>query len=109
MDLRTVSESPARWSTAIQASNVALPQGPSLRSGLGYPGPSSLNWPHPPRSQAHHDFAAQRLMGDAFAVRERLATRERFRAFADHSVLACCPLRPRGVRRRSVPDNDIDI
>src|SRR6201988_4684670 len=48
------------------------PQGPSLGSGLCCPGPSSLNRPHPPHSQAHRDFTAQRLIRDAFAVRERL-------------------------------------
>ena len=32
------------------------------------------------------------------------ATREWFRAFAAHSFPACRPLRPRGVRRRNVPD-----
>jgi hypothetical protein len=48
------------------------PQGPSLGSGLFCPGPSSLNRPHPPRSQAHRDFAAGRLICNAFAVRERL-------------------------------------
>jgi hypothetical protein len=48
------------------------PQGSSLGSGLCCPGPSSLNRPHPPHSQAHRDFAAQRLIRDAFAVRERL-------------------------------------
>ena len=36
--------------------SAALPQGPSLRSGLCCPGPSSLNRPHPPHSQAHPDF-----------------------------------------------------
>jgi hypothetical protein len=49
-----------------------LPQGPSLGSGLFCPGPSSLNRPHPPHSQAHRDFAAERLIRNAFAVRERL-------------------------------------
>jgi hypothetical protein len=48
------------------------PQGPSLGSGLFCPGPSSLNRPHPPHSQAHCDFAAERLIRNAFAVRERL-------------------------------------
>ena len=43
------SEAAARWS-------AALPQGPSLRSGLCCPGPSSLNRPHPPHSQAHRNF-----------------------------------------------------
>ena len=36
--------------------SAALPQGPSLRSGLCCPGPSSLNRPHPPHSRAHPDF-----------------------------------------------------
>ena len=48
-----------------------LPQRPSLRSGLSCPDPSSLNWPHPPHSQAHRNFTARRLIRDAFAVRER--------------------------------------
>ena len=48
------------------------PQGSSLGSGLCCPGPSSLNRPHPPHSRAHRDFAAWRLIRDAFAVRERL-------------------------------------
>jgi len=48
------------------------PQGSSLGSGLFCPGPSSLNRPHPPHSQAHRDFTALRLIRDAFAVRERL-------------------------------------
>ena len=49
-----------------------IPQGPSLRFGLSCPDPSSLNRPHPPHSRAHRDFAAWRLIRDAFAVRERL-------------------------------------
>ena len=48
------------------------PQGSSLESGFCCPGLSSLNRPHPPHSQAHHDFAARRLIRNAFAVRERL-------------------------------------
>ena len=47
------------------------PQRPSLESGLFCPGPSSLNRPHPPHSQAHRDFTAWQLIRDAFAVRER--------------------------------------
>ena len=46
----------------------ALAQGPSLQSGLCCPGPSSLNWPHPPHSLAHPDFAAARFIRDIFAV-----------------------------------------
>jgi len=52
---------PARWSTAMRATYVALLQGPSLRSGFCCPGPSTLNRPHPPHSQAHHNFAFRRL------------------------------------------------
>ena len=52
--------------------STALPQGPSLRPGLCCPGPSSLNRPHPPHSQARHNFIALRLICDAFAVRGRL-------------------------------------
>jgi hypothetical protein len=44
--------------TAMRATCVALLQGPSLRSRLCCPGPSSLNRPHPPHSQAHRDFVA---------------------------------------------------
>jgi hypothetical protein len=47
-------------------------KGPSLGSRLFCPGPSSLNRPHPPHSQAHHDFTALRLIRAVFAVRERL-------------------------------------
>jgi hypothetical protein len=45
-----------------------LPQRSSLRSGFCCPAPSTLIRPHPPRSQAHPDFAALRLRRDAFAV-----------------------------------------
>ena len=47
------------------------PQGPSLKSGLLCPEPSSLIRPHPSHSRAHRDFTAWRLIRDAFAVRER--------------------------------------
>ena len=49
-----------------------LPQRSSLRSGFCCPGPSTLIRPHPPRSQAHPDFAALRFIWDAFAVLVRL-------------------------------------
>ena len=51
---------------------AALPQGPALRSGLCCPGPSSLMRPHPPHSQAQHDFTALQLIRAVFAVRFRL-------------------------------------
>ena len=47
---------------------AALPQGPSLRSGLCCPDPSTLNRPHPPRLQAHSDFAVSRFIRNAIAV-----------------------------------------
>ena len=50
----------------------ALPQGPSLRSGLCCPGPSSLSRPHPPHSRAHPDFAIWWLIRDAIAVPIRI-------------------------------------
>jgi hypothetical protein len=55
-------------STSVRAGHPALPQGPSLRSGLCCPGPSSLNRPHPPHSRAHPDFTVSRLIRVAFAV-----------------------------------------
>src|ERR1700694_59727 len=58
--------------TSVRAVPAALPQGPSLRSGLCCPGPSSLNRPHPPHSRAHRDFTDSRLIRDAFAVPIRL-------------------------------------
>jgi hypothetical protein len=47
---------------------AALPQGPSLRSGLCCPGPSSLIRPHPPRSPTRRNFPAPRVICTAFAV-----------------------------------------
>ena len=46
----------------------ALPQGPSLRSGLCCPSPSSLTRPHPPHSPTRRNFPALRVICDAFAV-----------------------------------------
>ena len=54
-----------------KAVSPLLPQGSSLLPELCCLGPSSLNRPHPPHSQAHRDFAAERLIRDVFAVRER--------------------------------------
>jgi hypothetical protein len=67
-----VSGPQARSCTAMKWRVAPQPQGSSLGSGLFCPGPSSLNRPHPPHSQAHRDFAALRFIRDAFAVRERL-------------------------------------
>jgi hypothetical protein len=58
--------------TAARAIVFALPQGPSLRSGLFCPDPSTLIRPRPSHRQAHRDFVAKRLIRNAFAVRERL-------------------------------------
>jgi hypothetical protein len=54
---------------------ITLPQGPSLRSGFCCPGPSTLTWPHPSHLPAQRDFAAERFIRAAFAVRERLGDR----------------------------------
>jgi hypothetical protein len=56
----------------MRATCVALLHGSSLRFGLCYPEPSSLNRPDPSHSQAHRNFTAAQLICDAFAVRERL-------------------------------------
>jgi hypothetical protein len=53
---RSESGDGLRLNTSVRAAIAALPQGPSLRSGLCCPGPSSLNWSHAPHSQAHLDF-----------------------------------------------------
>ena len=58
--------------TSVRADSAALPQGPSLRSGLFCPGPSTLIRPHPPHSRAHLDFTVSRLIPDAFAVHIRI-------------------------------------
>ena len=58
--------------TARSGRGQPAPQGSSLRFGLFCPNPSSLNRPHPSHSQARSDFAALRLIPNAFAVRERL-------------------------------------
>ena len=73
--LRSESEQPARWNTAVRAACAALPQGPSLRSGLFCPGPSSLNRPHPPHSPAQRHFAGLRFIGVVFAVPAGLGDR----------------------------------
>jgi hypothetical protein len=68
---RAESRDEVRGCTTVQTATAALPQGPSLRSGLCCPGPSSLNWSHAPHSQAQPDFAARRLIRAVLAVRHR--------------------------------------
>ena len=83
----------------------ALPQGPSLRSGLCCPGPSSLNWPHPPHSRAHPDFTVWRLIPDAFAVPICIGLGNPRLVLSFHrcSFATCRPLRPRGTPRLPIP------
>jgi hypothetical protein len=108
-NLRSESEPRARWSTAIQATLVALPQGPSLRFRLYCPDPSSLIRPHPPRSQAHRDFTAQRLIRDAFAVRERLGDPRAVPGFHCTFLPDMPPPKTPGSSTSSVPDSDVDL
>ena len=63
------------------------PQGSSLRIELCCLEPSSLTRPHPPRSRAHRNFTARRLICDASAVRERLGHPRAVPGFR-------CPFRP---------------
>jgi hypothetical protein len=80
------------------------PRGP--RSGPGYSVPGHHHLIGPIRPTRRHIaisphgglYAMPSLCGSAEA------TRERFRAFAAHSLLACHPLRPRGVRSSTVPE-----
>ena len=85
---RSESRDAVRWCTTVQAVETALPQGSSLRSGLCCPGPSPLNRPHPSHSQAQRDFAAERLIRAALAVRQTCTPRRP----TSGSVLslACC-------------------
>ena len=76
------------------------PRGP--RSGPGYRVPVRHHLIDPIRPTRGHIaisphgglYAMPSLCGSAEA------TRARFRAFADHSILTCRPLRPRGVHHR---------
>jgi hypothetical protein len=85
--------------------STALPQGPSLRSGLCCPGPSSLKWPHPPHSRAHPDFTVSRLIPDAFAVPICIGLGDPRLVLSFHrcSFATCRPLRPRGTPRLHIP------
>jgi hypothetical protein len=47
-DPRSVPGDVARWSTSVRAAAAALPQGPSLQTGLFCPAPSSLAAPSAP-------------------------------------------------------------
>jgi hypothetical protein len=78
-----------------------LPQGPSLRSGLCCPRPSSLSRPHPPHSRAHRDFAALRLIHGALAVRERLGHPRAVPGFH-------CPFRPGMPSSRTPGSSNVD-
>jgi len=81
------------------------PKGPSLRSGLCCPGPSTLNRPHPSHSRAHPDFTAWRLIRDVFAVHIRICLSDPRLVLSFHrcSFTTCRPLRPRGTLRLSLP------
>ena len=67
------------------------------------------NRPHPPRSQAHRDFTAQRLIRDAFAVRERLGDPRAVPSFRCTFPPGMPPPRTPGSSTSSVPDSDVDI
>jgi hypothetical protein len=89
----------ARWSTSVRAAAAALPQGPSLRTGLFCPVPSTLAAPsaHIPISPLSGLYEMPSLctlrLGDFRVV-------PRFRC---PSFLTCRPLRLRGDRNRLVP------
>jgi hypothetical protein len=92
-------------STSVRAGQAALPQGPSLRSGLCCPGPFSLNRPHPPHSRAHPDFTVSRLIPDALAVHIRICLGDPRLVLSFHRCpfTTCRPPRPRGTFRLPVP------
>jgi hypothetical protein len=74
--------SPNRWSRSVSGRRLldappwsgvnTPPQGPSLRAGLFCPGPSTLVGPIRPTRKHIAISPSMRLIGDAFAVRERL-------------------------------------
>jgi hypothetical protein len=70
---------------------TALPQGPSLRSRLCCPGPSSLNRPHAPRSQTRRNFPAWRVICAAIAV---LAARQPRPSTSGSELSHTIPSRP---------------
>jgi len=79
------------------------PRGP--RSGAGYSVPLHPRLIGPMRPSRKH--TATSSQGDLYAVPSlcgcALAARERFRAFAIHSVPTCRPLRPRSARSGPYP------
>jgi hypothetical protein len=92
--------------TSVRAAIATLPQGPSLRSGLCCPGPSSLNWSHAPHSQAHLDFtdtAYTRCLRCAFYC--GLGDPRVDPCFRWHSVPTCRPPGPREVHRLHIPSS----
>lgn len=90
-------------STAV----LLFPQGPSLRSGLCCPGPSSLVGPIRP-TRRHTAISPTRLIRDAFAVRERRGDPRVVPRFRCHSFSTCRPLRPRRARRLLAPSSFTD-
>ena len=78
---------------------TALPQGPSLRSGLCCPSPSSLNRPHAPHSPTRRNFPAMRVICDAFAVlaphqpRQSTSGSELSHTIPSQPVALVCPRR----------------
>jgi hypothetical protein len=80
---------------------AALPQGPSRRSGLCCPGPSSMQ-PHPPHSPVRRHFPAVQVIGRAFAVPTKSRPRQPTSgAELSHSFLLTLP-------SSSVPGESID-
>jgi hypothetical protein len=85
---------------------AALPQGPSLRSGLCCPSPSSLNRPHPPRSPTRRNFPAAQVICDVFAVlahhqpKQSTSGSELSHTIPSQPVTLVCPRR---VRRLHTP------
>ena len=94
----------ARLRAAIKC--LHIPQGPSLRFGLSCPDPSSLNRPHPSRSQAHRDFAAWRCLRCAGAPRRPASGSElSLRVLSCHAV----PCDPEESDHRQFQISDVDV
>jgi hypothetical protein len=97
---------------------AALPQGPSLRSGLCCPGPSSLNRPHPPHSCTRPNFPARRVICGAFAVlaprqpRPSTSGSELSHSVPSQPAILVCPRRvhrllPPRLHRRGSPSSTL--